>query len=131
MWPKQNSFRVFNRNRLSFYSCVCVLFFCFILFGCFCIPLMVLCSKQKQLSRPGIEIDAGMLDVSSICVYLLKTCFKAIIAKGYFCFFFLIRGQLLYISYTFKPINDIGLIFTLSICLRFYFSTLKDLISTC
>lgn len=131
MWPKQNSFRVFNRNRLSFYSCVCVLFFCFILFGCFCIPLMVLCSKQKQLSRPGIEIDAGMLDVSSICVYLLKTCFKAIIAKGYFCFFFFIRGQLLYISYTFKPINDIGLIFTLSICLRFYFSTLKDLISTC
>lgn len=115
MWPKQNSFRVFNRNRLSFYSCVCVLFSCFILFGYFCIPLMVLCSKQKQLSRPGIEIDAGMLDVSSICVYLLKTCFKAIIAKGYFCFFF-IRGQLLYILYTFKPINDIGLIFTLSIC---------------
>lgn len=67
-----------------FFVCVCVLFFCFILFVCFCIPLIVLCSKQKQVSKPGIEIDAGMLDVSSICVYSLKTCFKALIARGFF-----------------------------------------------
>lgn len=63
---------------------VCVLFFCFILFVCFCSPLIVLCSKQKPVSKPGIEIDAGMLDVSSICVYSLKTCFKALIARGVF-----------------------------------------------
>lgn len=67
-----------------FFVCVCVLFFCFILFVCFCIPLIVLCSKQKQVSKPGIEVDAGMLDVSSICVYSLKTCFKALIARGFF-----------------------------------------------
>lgn len=67
-----------------FFVCLCVLFFCFILFVCFCIPLIVLCSKQKQVSKPGIEIDAGMLDVSSICVYSLKTCFKALIARGFF-----------------------------------------------
>lgn len=130
MWPKQNSFCVFSLNNMwwVFFVRVCVLFFCFILFVCFCIPLIVLCSKQKQVSKPGIEIDAGMLDVSSICVYSLKTCFKALIARG---FFFLIREQLLQISYTFIPIKDIGLIFTLSTCLRFYFCTLKDLISTC
>lgn len=130
MWPKQNSFRVFSLNHMRwfFFVCVCVLFFCFILFVCFCIPLIVLCSKQKQVSKPGIEIDAGMLDVSSICVYSLKTCFKALIARG---FFFKIREQLLQISYTFIPIKDIGLIFTLSTCLRFYFCTLKYLISTC
>lgn len=86
MWPKQNSFRVFSLNHMRwfFFVCVCVLFFCFILFVCFCIPLTVLCSKQKQVSKPGIEIDAGMLDVSSICVYSLKTCFKALIARGFF-----------------------------------------------
>lgn len=38
------------------------------------------------MSKPGIEIDAGMLDVSSICVYSLKTCFKALIARGFFFF---------------------------------------------
>lgn len=86
MWPKQNSFRVFSLNHMRwfFFVCVCVLFFCFILFVCFCIPLIVLCSKQKPVSKPGIEIDAGMLDVSSICVYSLKTCFKALIARGFF-----------------------------------------------
>lgn len=38
-----------------------------------------------------------------------------------------------YYTYTllYLYMYDIGLIFTLSTCLRFYFSTLKDLISTC
>lgn len=47
-------------------------------------------------------------------------------------FFFYQRPVIICIHfYTYiHDLYDIGLIFTLSTCLRFYFSTLKDLIST-